>query len=44
MTDFLEMGGRLKTICDEMGLKQAQFAKSIEVAQNTVSDWEHGKN
>ena len=33
---------RLKALRNEHGMSQAEFAKKIGVAQNTVSNWENG--
>lgn len=34
---------RIKSLRDEAGLSQADLAKELSVAQNTVSSWENGK-
>lgn len=33
---------RLKSLRNEHGMSQAEFARKIGVAQNTVSNWENG--
>jgi len=38
-----EVGRRLKTLRELLGLSQSQLAKKLGVAQNTLSQWERGE-
>ncbi|NLC17406.1 MAG: helix-turn-helix transcriptional regulator [Clostridiales bacterium] len=39
-----EFGKKLKELREKFGLFQSDLAKEMEVAQNTISNWEKGKS